>query len=283
MAGFGAINDHGDGTRGHGWEETDFFVSHNSGRGGQFWEFRNYLIENLFAFLPKKKAPMVLLPTPDRESSVALRQAQMESFPPSSVTDVGPREPLLVLFSSYSSKRRGGSMIKESAHFRDLIAQRGGSSASLYGAGTNLAAEFSELEIVVEVHTFSKFSLEEQIQMASRAAIIVTPCGGGAITASFLPRGGSLLLSYYETGGIKSNKKTGLPARLDWDFFNNASYLHVNWVPFRETVRSTWSNGRPTDGAGFKNQNEANGELMLAELRRIHRERRMHDPDQHQQ
>jgi hypothetical protein len=32
----------------------------------------------------------------------------------------------------------------------------------------------------------------------------VTYCGGGAITASFLPRGGSVIIYYKEKGGIES-------------------------------------------------------------------------------
>ena len=98
---------------------------------------------------------------------------------------------------------------------------------------SDTSRKFSEPEIVVDVHIFSKFSLGEQIRMASRAAVVVTPCGRGSMTASFLPRGGSLLSSRVENGGVRNNKMTGLPARLDWDFFNNASYLHVKRVPLR--------------------------------------------------
>eukprot|EP00536_Pseudo-nitzschia_multiseries_P016128 jgi/Psemu1/292380/fgenesh1_pg.1023_\ len=48
VAGFGAISDHGDGTRSHGWEAKDYKISHNQGRGGKLYEFRNYLVRNLF-------------------------------------------------------------------------------------------------------------------------------------------------------------------------------------------------------------------------------------------
>ena len=52
--------------------------------------------------------------------------------------------------------------------------------------------------------------------MASKASIIVLYCGDGAITASFLPKGGSVFLYYREKGGVQNNIPTQLPARLDW-------------------------------------------------------------------
>jgi len=59
------------------------------------------------------------------------------------------------------------------------------------------------------------------------------PCHatGGAVTASFLPKGATLFLYCHEKGGIEHNKFTGLPARLDWDLFNALSYVRVMWMP----------------------------------------------------
>jgi hypothetical protein len=84
---------------------------------------------------------------------------------------------------------------------------------------------------VVEEHTMSKFSLKEQAEMVSQAAIYVTGSGGGAVSATFLPRGASLLVYYDSDGGFVSNKQNGKPARLDWDMFNNMGYLRVHWIP----------------------------------------------------
>jgi len=56
---------------------------------------------------------------------------------------------------------------------------------------------------------------------------------------------------------------TNKPARLDWDFFNNCGYLHVNWIPA---------------GAVSKRieKSMANVDVILAQLRRIHTDRVRH-------
>jgi hypothetical protein len=84
---------------------------------------------------------------------------------------------------------------------------------------------------VVEEHIMSKYSLKEQAEMVSQAAIYVTGSGGGAVSATFLPRGASLLVYYHSAGGFVNNKSNGDPARLDWDMFNNMGYLRVHWIP----------------------------------------------------
>ena len=112
--------------------------------------------------------------------------------------------------------------------------------------------------------------------MASRASVYVTWCGGGAITASFLPRGGSVQIYYAETGGTESNVHTNEPARLDWDFFNNLAYLHVNWIPAFISKKVKWNNKNHTDLAGYQKQAEANVDLILLQLQRIYRERQEH-------
>jgi hypothetical protein len=73
-------------------------------------------------------------------------------------------------------------------------------------------------------------SLLQQAELVGQAAIYVTGCGGGAVTATLLPRGASLLVFYSEVGGVENSKSSGKPARLDWDYFNNMAYLRVHWV-----------------------------------------------------
>ena len=78
-------------------------------------------------------------------------------------------------------------------------------------------------------------SLSEQVQLAATTSIFVTTCGGGAVTATFLPRGATLIVFYDAAGGLdfaslSNNQK---PARLDWDLLNYAAaaHLRVHWLP----------------------------------------------------
>jgi len=72
----------------------------------------------------------------------------------------------------------------------------------------------------------SKLSLVEQVELVSSAAIYVTTAGGGAVTATFLPRGASLFVFFQDEEGDNSS-----PARLDWDFFNHLAYVRTHWMP----------------------------------------------------
>lgn len=80
---------------------------------------------------------------------------------------------------------------------------------------------------------FHGVSVREQVRIAASTAIYVTVCGGGAVTAMFLPRGSSAFLYYVENGGIEKNVKTGAPAMLDWDIFNNMAWIRSHWMPIK--------------------------------------------------
>jgi hypothetical protein len=79
----------------------------------------------------------------------------------------------------------------------------------------------------------SKIGMQEQVELVSQTNVFVSTCGGGAMTATFLPRGATLILYYAETSGFEFStfNLTGGPAYLDWDLFNNAAYLRVHWLP----------------------------------------------------
>jgi hypothetical protein len=85
--------------------------------------------------------------------------------------------------------------------------------------------------VEVQAFEFKTLSLQEQVRIAAEASIFITVCGGGAVTATFLPKGSSLILYFDATGGAKDNVYTGQPARLDWDFFENYSTLSTHWLP----------------------------------------------------
>lgn len=46
LAGIGALTDHGT-SKLHGWEDRDYQLTHNHGRGGLMYEFRNFMLKNM--------------------------------------------------------------------------------------------------------------------------------------------------------------------------------------------------------------------------------------------
>jgi hypothetical protein len=186
LAGIGQLSDHGT-DKGHGWEELDYTIAYNLGRGGQFWQFRNFMMKNI---------------------GIASPEALID-----------PREPLKVFFSANSSEKmhRSMSFAFEMKRLLDALESR--------------SHELDLPPVEVERYQFSEFSVKEQVKMVSKAAVFITTCGGGAVTATFLPRGASLLVYFPGKGGVENNKWSGKPARLDWDYFNNLGYLRVSWLP----------------------------------------------------
>lgn len=93
-------------------------------------------------------------------------------------------------------------------------------------------------QIQVQSKTMKELSLEEQIQVALESVIFVTVSGGGAVTATFLPPGSTLIVYYLEDGGYnfwdgEQGNYTYTPARLDWDLLANAAHLKVHWLPMK--------------------------------------------------
>lgn len=89
-------------------------------------------------------------------------------------------------------------------------------------------------QITIQHVELAKMGLREQVELVSQTNIFVSTCGGGSMTATFLPKGASLILYYNEDGGYdfaNNFNLTGDPAFLDWDLFNNMSYLRVHWLP----------------------------------------------------
>mmetsp|Transcript_6723 Transcript_6723/g.8702 ORF Transcript_6723/g.8702 Transcript_6723/m.8702 type:complete len:282 (-) Transcript_6723:14-859(-) len=87
----------------------------------------------------------------------------------------------------------------------------------------------------VESYASKDFSLVEQMRIVSETAIFITVCGGGAVTAVFLPEGATVILYYHERGGVRGgrhgNEATQTPAMLNWDLFNSITHLRVHWLP----------------------------------------------------
>jgi len=166
----------------HGWEESDYNIVHNHGRGGLLYEFRNFMVDNMGLSI---HAPVSKLPN-------------------------GRDRPHRIVFSQKSSD----------IYIRSLDFER----------QLDLVKESFPNE-QIENYTLKSLTLQEQVDIASQASIFVSLCGGGAVTAMFLPRGSSVILYYGEDSGSEGNKLTGKPALLDWDLFNSMSHLRVHWLP----------------------------------------------------
>jgi hypothetical protein len=93
--------------------------------------------------------------------------------------------------------------------------------------------------VIVQSIPFSSKSVADQLTIASETAIYVSACGGGAVTATFLPKGAALILFYVENGGVQNNRMTGQPARLDWDVFNNMAWIRSHWLASGSMNNST--------------------------------------------
>lgn len=96
-----------------------------------------------------------------------------------------------------------------------------------------LRRELSPDEATIRSYTLWNMTLQDQLNAVSSSNIFITACGGGSMTATFLPRGSTLIIFYNPTGGLdfETLKPNGLPARLDWDLLNNAAHLRVHWLP----------------------------------------------------
>jgi len=206
LAGIGALTDHGT-TKMHGWQEKDYQIIYNAGRGGQLWRFRNFMLSNL-GLLPKKKKKKRDGNDSGSDSEMSSVTRRMMNAPPSI--------PLIILFSEAST-----TTISRNVRFQPYI-------DALLEEPDLLP---STQKVDIRRMTMKSHTLIDQVKVVQRTAIYITTCGGGAVTATFLPRGATLIIFYEEDGGITGNRPNGHPARLDWDYFNNMGYTRVHWLP----------------------------------------------------
>ncbi|GMI48869.1 hypothetical protein TrCOL_g7273 [Triparma columacea] len=82
-------------------------------------------------------------------------------------------------------------------------------------------------DVVINQVKFAEYSVEEQAKIAIESSVMITAVGGGAVTATFLPKGATLVLFF----PFDNNHQKGTAARLDWDYFNNAAYMRTHWFP----------------------------------------------------
>jgi hypothetical protein len=98
---------------------------------------------------------------------------------------------------------------------------------------SKLSSSSSSIQYSVASYDMRELSLTEQMRVAGRSSIFITACGGGSMTATFLPRGATLIIFFDAHGGFDFETMTPneQPARLDWDLLNNAGHLRVHWLP----------------------------------------------------
>lgn len=93
-----------------------------------------------------------------------------------------------------------------------------------------------DVDYTVQSYEMHGLSLLEQMQVAADTSIFVTACGGGSMTATFLPRNAALVVFYDAQGGLDfaSLASNMQPARLDFDLLNHAAHLRVHWLPVQQ-------------------------------------------------
>ena len=92
---------------------------------------------------------------------------------------------------------------------------------------TALSRATENTDISVRSFQFADWEMKDQIEIVNESSIYVSTAGGSSAIATFLPRGSSLILFYNDIDELKAFG----PSYLDWDFWNNAEYLRVHWLP----------------------------------------------------
>ena len=214
VAGIGYLTDHG--KKLHGWQKEDFEESYNIGRGKLLYEFRNFMMKNI-GLDPKRgrgEVKKIVF------SKVGVRVAKQSN-------QILTTHRSLLRSSQHSSSR--------GLRYLDFAEQ------------IRLAKSIfkDEPDVVVESYTFSDLSVSEQIRIVAESSVLVSAVGGGAMTSMFLQKGAGLILFYARTEGRGSQSPGDFPARLDWDFFNNAAYIRTSWFPI-----DSMNNDDDLDGLG---------------------------------
>ena len=96
-----------------------------------------------------------------------------------------------------------------------------------------LRSAFSDKEVAVEGHVLSKMSLQSQVKLLTETTVFISVVGGSACIGTFLPRGSSVILFFNDIGDeyVDHATRKDFPQMIDWDFWTNASYLRVHWLP----------------------------------------------------
>lgn len=205
VAGLGWLTDHG--IRDHGWmtnrEENslDVALAHNVGRGPELYSFRNFMLNN-----------MEFETNPWHGGQVSFR----------------------ILLSAHSSDHPDRNFGFQPQ--KDALQEAFPMAEVEIQKLTNMTIR-KQISLVSGQPSNENGNAKGQLRSSAQPyqhTIFISACGGGSVTAFFLPRGSSLILYYNEEGGkdyFNNNNMTGGQALLDWDLMNNLGYLNVHWLP----------------------------------------------------
>ena len=93
--------------------------------------------------------------------------------------------------------------------------------------------EFPSDQVKIQAVELRSLSLVDQISIILESSVFVSVIGGAASLAMFLRRNTCVILYFNDQDDFVRDMRgvTSMPAMLDWDFWNHASYLRVHWLP----------------------------------------------------
>ena len=87
-------------------------------------------------------------------------------------------------------------------------------------------------DVSIKAVALRKLTLQEQISLCTQSAVFVTAGGGGTVTATFLPKGATLIIFYHE------REEDGMAIKMDWDLWNHYADIKVHWLPLKSMDKS---------------------------------------------
>jgi hypothetical protein len=88
------------------------------------------------------------------------------------------------------------------------------------------------MDVSIKAVLLRELTLPEQISLCTQSAVFVTTGGGGTVTATFLPKGATLIIFYHE------REKDGMTIKMDWDLWNHYADIKVHWLPLKSMDKS---------------------------------------------
>lgn len=219
VVGTGMLTDHG--WNDHGWERSDRTlknIPHNLGRGRLWYDFAQFMISNNNKH-DEHNANLQNKNSADRHEGTNPEMSSAKIGVSASVDSTIPQWPPQITFSLRSS--------------RDW-SRRLNFTTQIVSLSTAFQEENRAVEVVVKSYAMNELSVPEQIDVATKTSIFITGCGGGSMTATFLPRNSAIIVYYDAKGGldfVPRLAKNDQPARLDADLLNHAGHLRVHWLP----------------------------------------------------
>jgi hypothetical protein len=209
VAGMGMLTDHG--YKKHGQLIDDYRTMHNVGKGSTFWDFRTFMLDQY------------------RNSGTAMdwTTTQRHLFQP------GREFPLIITVSINSSNNPS---------------RRHDFGKQIKAMITSLTmADIGSDQVIVRTVVLGTLSLEKQLQIILESSIFISVIGGAVSTATFLKRNSCLILFFDDVNdfvkgapppppplALTGGSSVGdMPNMMDWDWWNNASYLRVHWLPIK--------------------------------------------------